>query len=100
MKLNLKNPKTFNEKMQWLKVYDRNPAYSEMVDKYTAKQFSADKIGSEFIVPALGGPWDSFDEIEFEKLPNQFVLKTTHDCGGVFICKEKTVWIIRLPSIF
>ena len=88
-KINWKDPKTFNEKLQWLKVYDRNPAYCEMVDKYTAKQFAEGKIGGEFVVPALGGPWDSFDEIEFDKLPNQFVLKTTHDCGGVFICKDK-----------
>lgn len=88
-KLNWKDPKTFNEKLQWLKVYDRNPAYSEMVDKYAAKQFAAAKIGSEYVVPALAGPWSEFDEIDFDALPDQFVLKTTHDCGGVFICKDK-----------
>lgn len=88
-KLNWKHPKTFNEKLQWLKVYDRNPEYSRMVDKFEAKQFALEKIGSEYIVPAVAGPWQSFDEIDFDSLPEQFVLKTTHDCGGVLICKNK-----------
>lgn len=88
-KMNWKAPKTFNEKLQWLKLYDRNPSYCEMVDKYAAKEYAARRIGSEYIVPALGGPWESFEEIDFDRLPNQFVLKTTHDCGGVFICKDK-----------
>lgn len=89
-KLNWKTPKTFNEKLQWLKIYDRNPVYNIMVDKYEAKQYAADKIESKYIVPALGGPWESFDEIDFDNLPNQFVVKTTHDCGGVVICKDKS----------
>lgn len=88
-KLNWKNPKTYNEKLQWLKLYDRNPVYSTMVDKYDAKQFVAERIGSQYVVPLLAGPWDSFDEIDFDALPDQFVLKTTHDCGGVWICKDK-----------
>lgn len=88
-KLDWNKPKTFNEKLQWLKLYDRNPIYSKMVDKYEAKQFVADRIGSEYVVPSLGGPWNSFDEIDFDMLPQQFVLKTTHDCGGVLICKDK-----------
>lgn len=88
-KINWKAPKTFNEKLQWLKLYDRNPLYSMMVDKYEAKEYAANKIDSKYIVPALGGPWDSFEEIEFDKLPDEFVLKTTHDCGGVVICKNK-----------
>lgn len=88
-KLNWKNPRTFNEKLQWLKLYDRNPAYCRMVDKYEAKQFAVSKIGSEYVIPALAGPWDCFDEIDFDALPDQFVLKTTHDCGGVYICKDK-----------
>lgn len=83
------NPKTFNEKLQWLKLYDRKPIYSKMVDKYEAKQYVAERVGNECVVPVVGGPWDSFDEIDFEALPDQFVLKTTHDCGGVFICKDK-----------
>lgn len=88
-KINWKNPTTFNEKLQWLKIYDRNPIYSTMVDKYEAKQYAADRIGSQYVVPLLAGPWDSFDEIDFDALPEQFVLKTTHDCGGVWICKDK-----------
>ena len=88
-KMNWKDPKTFNEKLQWLKLFDRNPSYCEMVDKYAAKEFASGRIDNEYIVPALGGPWDSFEEIDFDALPNQFVLKTTHDCGGVFICKDK-----------
>lgn len=88
-KINWKNPKTFNEKLQWLKVYDRNPVYSTMVDKYEAKQYAADRIGSQYVVPLLAGPWDSYEEIDFDALPDQFVLKTTHDCGGVWICKDK-----------
>lgn len=88
-RINWENPKTFNEKLQWLKLYDKNPNYCKMVDKYNAKQFAAERIGSEHIVKVLGGPWNSFDEIDFDALPKQFVLKTTHDCGGVLICKNK-----------
>lgn len=88
--LDWKHPKTYNEKLQWLKVYDRNPIYNAMVDKYEAKLYASKKIGSQYIVPALGGPWQNFDEIDFDVLPEQFVLKTTHDCGGVLICKDKT----------
>ncbi len=88
-KLNLKNPKTFNEKLQWVKLHDRDPIMTKMVDKYEAKQYVADKIGEEYIIPTLG-VWDSFNNIDFEKLPNQFVLKTTHDSGGVVIVKDKS----------
>jgi hypothetical protein len=87
-KLNLKNPQTFNEKLQWLKLYDRKPEYTQMVDKYEAKKWIADKIGEEYIIPTLG-VWDKFEDIDFDSLPNQFVLKTTHDSGGVIICKSK-----------
>ncbi|MDD6276798.1 MAG: ATP-grasp fold amidoligase family protein [Clostridia bacterium] len=87
-KLNLKNPKTFNEKMQWLKLYDRKPEYSDMVDKYEAKKYVADRIGEEYIIPNYG-VWDSFEEIDFSELPDKFVLKCTHDCGGLVICKNK-----------
>lgn len=85
---NLKSPKTFNEKLQWLKLYDRRPEYTTMVDKYAVKQYIAERIGEEYIIPTLG-VWESFDEIDFDKLPNQFVLKCTHDCGGMVICKDK-----------
>ncbi len=86
--LNLKDPKTFNEKLQWLKLYDRKPIYTTMVDKYEAKKYVAEKIGEEYIIPTLG-VWDSFDEIDFDALPNQFVLKCTHDSGGLVICRDK-----------
>ena len=86
--LNFENPQTFNEKLQWLKLYDRNPEYTKMVDKYEAKKYVASIIGEEYIIPTLG-VWDRFEDIDFESLPNQFVLKTTHDSGGVVICNDK-----------
>ena len=86
---NLKNPQTFNEKLNWLKLHDRRVEYTTMVDKYEAKQYIADRVGLKYVIPNVGGPWDRFDEIDFDKLPEQFVLKTTHDCGGVVICKDK-----------
>lgn len=87
--LNLKNPRTFNEKLQWMKLYDRQPQYINMVDKYEAKFYLANRIDSKYIIPTLG-VWDTFDEIDFDALPNQFVLKCTHDSGGIVICKDKT----------
>ena len=87
-KLNLKDPKTFNEKLQWLKLYDRRPEYTTMVDKVTAKEYVADKIGAQYIIPTLG-VWDRFDDIDFDSLPDQFVLKCTHDSGGLVICRDK-----------
>lgn len=87
--LNLKKPKTFNEKIQWLKLYDRKPEYSTMVDKFEAKKYVADRIGEEFIIPNLG-VWEKFDDIDFEELPEQFVLKCTHDSGGLVICRDKS----------
>lgn len=87
-KLDLENPKTYNEKLQWLKLHDRQPIYTTMVDKYAAKEYVAQRIGQEHIVPNYG-VWDSFDEIDFDALPEKFVLKTTHDCGGIVICRDK-----------
>lgn len=87
-KLNLKNPLTFNEKLQWLKLYDRKDIYTKMVDKYEAKNYVSNIIGEEYIIPTLG-VWDKFDDIDFDKLPNKFVLKCTHDSGGLVICKDK-----------
>lgn len=87
--LNLKNPQTFNEKIQWLKLHDRKKEYTKMVDKYTAKKHVASIIGSKHIIPTLG-VWDKFDDIDFEKLPQQFVLKCTHDSGGLIICRDKS----------
>ena len=88
-RLNLKNPQTFNEKLQWLKLYNRRPEYTTMVDKYAAKEYVAGIIGEEHIIPTLG-VWDSFDEIDFDALPDQFVLKTTHDSGSVVVCRDKS----------
>lgn len=88
-KLDLKDPKTYNEKLQWLKLYNRKPEYTQMVDKYGVKEYVANAIGEEYIIPTLG-VWDSFDEIDFDKLPDQFVLKCTHDSGGLVICRDKS----------
>lgn len=88
-RLDLSTPKTFNQKMQWLKLHDRKPEYTTMVDKYAVKEYVADKIGEEYIIPTLG-VWNTFDEIDFDNLPNQFVLKCTHDSGGVVICEDKS----------
>jgi hypothetical protein len=86
--LNLDNPKTFNEKLQWLKLHDRKPVYTTMVDKYEAKKYVGNIIGEEYIIPTLG-VWDTFEDVDFNKLPEQFVLKCTHDSGGLVICKDK-----------
>lgn len=86
--INLENPTTFNEKIQWLKLYDRKPIYTQMVDKYEAKKYVSNIIGQEYIIPTLG-LWNQFDDIDFEILPEQFVLKCTHDSGGLVICREK-----------
>jgi hypothetical protein len=87
-KLSLQDPRSFNEKLQWLKLYDRNPAYIEWVDKYAVRQYIADRIGKEYLIPLIG-VWDSPEEIDFDALPGRFVLKCTHDSGGVVICEDK-----------
>lgn len=87
-KLDLDNPKTFNEKLQWLKLYNRKPEYAQMVDKFLVKKLVAGILGQECIIPTLG-VYNSADEIDFDALPNQFVLKCTHDSGLAFICKDK-----------
>lgn len=87
-KLNLESPETFNEKLQWLKLYNRNPKYTDMVDKYKAKEYVSKMIGTEYVIPTIG-VWDKFEDIDFDSLPNQFVLKCTHDSGGLVICRDK-----------
>ena len=87
--LNLDNPQTYTEKLQWLKLHDRNPIYSTMVDKYEAKQYISSVVGENYIIPTIG-VWDDFDSIDFDLLPSQFVLKCTHDSGGLIICRDKT----------
>ena len=88
-KLDLRHPKTFNEKIQWLKLYDRRPEYVRMVDKYEVKRYIAEKVGEEYVVPTLG-VWDRVEDIDFDALPDQFVLKCTHDSASVKICKDKS----------
>ena len=80
-KLDLSNPQTFNEKLQWLKLYDREKIYTKLVDKYEVKSFVAKTIGNEYIISTIG-VFDKFEDIDFSKLPKQFVIKCTHDSGG------------------
>ncbi len=103
-KLNLKHPKTFSEKIQWLKLNDRKNRYISMVDKYLVKDIVADVIGKEYIIPTLCS-WKSVKEIDFDSLPGSFVLKCNHDSGGVVICRDKSMFdtkaaITKLESHF
>lgn len=86
--LNLRNPQNYNEKLQWLKLHDRISTYTQMVDKQTAKEYVAARIGREYIIPTLG-VWKSFDDVKFDTLPHQFVLKCNHDSAGLVICADK-----------
>lgn len=88
-KLDLDNPQTYSEKLQWLKLHNRKLEYTQMVDKVAAKEYVANIIGNEYIIPTIG-VWTSVDDIDFDKLPNQFVLKCTHDSGGIVICPDKS----------
>lgn len=87
----LKNPKTYNEKLQWLKLNNRNPLYTNLVDKITVKEYVANIIGEEYIIPTIN-TYSSLDDIEFDKLPNQFVIKWNHDSGSIVICKDKSTF--------
>ncbi len=87
-KLDLNSPQTFNEKLQWLKLRDRNPLYTNLVDKYEVRKYISKTIGEEYLIPLIG-VWDKFEDIDFSKLPNKFVLKCNHDSGGLIICKDK-----------
>lgn len=87
-KLNLKNPVSFNEKIQWLKLYDRKPQYTSMVDKYEVKKYVSNIIGEQYIIPTIG-VYNRFNDIDFEALPDSFVMKCTHDSGGLVIVKDK-----------
>lgn len=86
---NLKHPQNFTEKLNWLKLHDRRPLYTKLADKCEVKKYVSEKIGSDKIIPLLG-VWDHFDEIDFDQLPDQFVLKCTHDSGGFWICKDRS----------
>lgn len=86
---NFRNPKSYNEKLQWLKLNYKRPEYTQMVDKVAAKDYVAHIIGDKYIIPTLG-VWDCVDEIDWNKLPNQFVIKAAHDSGGIVVCKDKS----------
>lgn len=94
----LLNPKTFNDKLQWLKLNDHNPMYTTLVDKYEVKQYVKEKIGVEYVIPTLGGPWTDAKNICIDTLPNQFVLKCNHDCGSIIICKDKSKFNLNLAK--
>lgn len=87
--LNLLNPQTYSEKLQWMKIHDHNPFYTKLVDKFEVKQYVSETIGSQYIIPTIA-VWNRVCDIDFDKLPNQFVLKCTHDSGGLVICKDRT----------
>ena len=87
-RLNWQNPETFTEKLQWLKLYGRDPQYVRLVDKYDVKEYIKNTVGEEYIIPTLG-IWERAEDIDFDSLPEQFVLKCTHDSGSVIICKDK-----------
>ena len=87
-KVNLKRPVTFNEKIQWLKLNDRRPEYCTMVDKYSVRTYIEEKLGAEYLIP-LYGVWERAEDIDFDNLPNTFVLKCTHDTGSILICRNK-----------
>ncbi len=97
-KLNLRNPQSFNEKLQWLKLYDRNPNYKYLVDKCRVKEIMKDLIGESHIIPTIGGPWKSSSEIVWEALPDKFVLKCNHDSGSVVVCTNKSEFDIGKAS--
>ena len=86
--LNLEDPKTFNEKLQWLKLYNRDPRYTKMVDKFEVKKYIKKNIGEQYVIPTIG-VYEKFSDINFDKLPDKFVIKCTHDSGTIIICKNK-----------
>ena len=88
--LNIREPKTFNEKLNWLKLYDRNPLYTIMADKYTVKQYIEEKTKGELLTAKCLGVWDKAEDIQFEQLPDRFVLKCTHDSGSMVLCQDKS----------
>ena len=88
-KLDFRNPKSLNEKVQWLKLNDYKDSYPQLADKYEVRNYIKKTLGEEYLIPLVGGPWANWEQIEMEKLPNKFVLKTTHDSGGIVVCTDK-----------
>lgn len=97
--LNLDNPETFDEKIQWLKLNDRNPLKTKLADKYEAREWVKEKIGEKYLIPLLG-VWDSFDDIDFSKLPERFILKTNHGCGFNYIVNKDNMNIEEIKNKF
>lgn len=89
-RLNLENPRTFSEKLQWLKLYDKHPEYSRLVDKVEAKEYVASIVGEKYVIPTYG-VWNSIDDVDWNSLPEKFVIKATNDSGGVVVCKDKSL---------
>ena len=85
---NLKNPKSFNEKIQWIKLNDRNPVYPKLIDKLEVKKIVSEILGDEYVIPTLFGGFSRFEDIPFDKLPNQFVIKCNHDAASVIVCND------------
>lgn len=98
-KLTLQNPTTFTQKIQWLKLYNRQPKYTQMVDKFEVKRYVSSIIGEKYIIPTIG-VWDDFDNIDFNTLPNQFVLKTTQGSHASIICRDKNNFDIDKARTF
>jgi len=97
MRLRLVNPVYFNEKIQWLKLHDRKPDYTQLADKYNVRKYISETIGEKYLFPLLG-VFDSFEDISFDKLPNQFVIKCTHDSGSIVICQDKDKFNIDMAN--
>ena len=92
--LDLENPRTYSEKLQWLKLYWHDPRLTRLVDKYAVKEYVGGRIGQQYVIPTIG-VWDSPKDIDWESLPDQFVLKCTHDSGGIVICEDKSMFDIK-----
>lgn len=97
--LNLENPVTFQEKLQWLKLYDRKPEYTKMADKYLAKDFIQTRIGAQYVIPTIA-VYDHAKDIDYDSLPEKFIMKTTHDSGTVVICRNKSLLNIKKTNSY
>lgn len=96
-RLDLENPKTYNEKLQWLKIHDRNPLYTTLVDKYRVKRWVAERVGEEHVTKTYA-MWENVEDIDISCLPEKFVLKTNHDCGGVAICRDRSTFDLEVAK--
>lgn len=89
---NLRSPKSFNEKIQWLKLHDRNPLYTKLIDKIQVKSFVAKVLGDDYVIPMIGQGYSHFDDIPFDELPDKFVIKCNHDAASFIVCKDKSTF--------